>query len=234
MNPYASPSAASFAPGMMPSQYGDRVGLPWEQSPSLGTWWQTAKLVMGSPQTAYRMMRQYGGMGSPILYTMTGLGIGGIGQALWQVAFSVLLIMGAGQAQDAMGMFAIQLISGIIGVVFGVLIGATLGLLIAAAISHLFLMMVGGAARGFEVTLRVIGFANGSLGWLNWIPYLGPLVSFFWMMYLEVVGFTEAHEIPTQKAVWAVVLQFLICFLLPMIVVGVLIAGALAAALSQQ
>jgi hypothetical protein len=237
-NPYASPAAtASFSPtSMTTSTYGARPGLPWEQSQSLGSWWETAKMVMGSPNHAFRVMRQYGGFGHPILYSMLGLGIGGIGQIFWQILFAVGVAMLANQGggEDAASFILMQVVSSVFGTALGVVIGATLGLFIGAAIGHLFLMMVGGANRGYEVTFRVVGFANGSLGWLNWIPYLGPLISFFWLLYLSVVGYAAAHEIPTSKAVWAVVLQVVVCFVIPMAIFAILMAGLIAAAIGAS
>lgn len=226
MNPYASPAAIS--PDDVVKSRGPhlRHGLPWENEQTFGTWWKTAKLIMKSPQAAFRQMRPYGGVGNPVFYTLAGLSVGAVGQILWQSIFSIGLVLmtNHGTGADALQLISVQIVYGISTTVLGVVLGGTVGLFIAAAIPHLFLLVVGGAKRGYETSLRVIAFANGAIGWLNWIPILGPLFSLLWLLYLQVVGFAEAHEIPKRKAVQAVILQIVLCMVLPALGVAVVVA----------
>jgi hypothetical protein len=240
VNPYASPAGGyAFQPAAVP--YGGRPGLPWEVKPqNFGTWWETTKLCLTQPTHAFSIMRQYGGMGQPMMFCAWGLGLGVLGQMIWYVPLIALIGVFAG-AQGRGGpdggeiamMIGMQVISQVVTGVFTVAIGATLGLLIGAAIGHVCLMIVGGARHGFETTLRVIGYAQGSTAWLNVIPFVGGLIAFVWLIVLEIIGFAHAHEISTGKAVMAVLLPMIVCFVLTLVLV-VLFFGVIAAAISSQ
>ena len=71
-------------------------------------------------------------------------------------------------------------------------------------------MMVGGPNRGYETTLRVLGYAQGSTAWLNIIP-CGALVAFVSVLAQEIIGLAKAHETTTTKAVLAVILPMVVC-----------------------
>ena len=217
MNPYASPAAsASFTPtGMVTSPYGVRPGLPWEQQGgSLGTWWETAKLCMLNPTYAFTIMRQEGGIGSPMMYGLVGQMIGAAAAAVWQVLFGILAIAAAGGGGEAAGVmifqFGLQIVWGFVAAA----LGATIGLLIAAGIMHLFLMIVGAGNRGYETTFRVLAFVNGSLAWTQVIPILGPLVGGIWMLVIQVIGLAKAQETDIGKVIIALVLQIVACMVL--------------------
>src|SRR5262249_24208605 len=106
--------------------------------------------------------------------------------------------------------------------VASVLLGATVGLLIGTAVVHVCLMMVGGARQGFETTLRVLAFAQGSTAWLNVIPCVGPLAIFVWVIVLEVLGIMRAHETTGGKASLAI--------FLPIITIGICVVLCVALA----
>jgi phage FluMu protein Com len=228
LNPYASPAGAAYAfEQAIPP--GSRPGLPWEASgQSLGTWWETAKLCLMQPSYAFDVMRPYGGMGQPMLYCGLGLLLGTVGQMLWYLPLIVLIGLAANQGRnggDVAAMvgiqFATQLFSGAVGVV----LGATIGLMIGAAIAHVCLLAVGGARQGYETTLRVIGYANGSTAWLNVIPCVGGLIAFVWFIVLEIIGFSRAHQIDTGKAALAVFLPLIVCAGCIAAMIGLAFAG---------
>ena len=214
INPYASPAATAY--GYAPQfEVGGRPGLPWEnRGRSFSTWWETTKLCLMQPSYAYGVMRQYGGLGEPMLFSGVGLAVGTFGQMLWYVPLMVLITAAGGQGQAGGGEIAaiagIQVVTQLISSVFGVLLGATLGLIIGAAISHVCLMAVGGAKQSYETTLRVIGYAQGSTAWMNVIPG-GGLVAFVWLFVLEIVGFSKAHDIDMGKSALAVFLPMIVC-----------------------
>ena len=214
VNPYASPAATAY--GYAPQfDAGGRPGLPWEnRGHSFATWWETTKLCLMQPSYAYGIMRQYGGLGEPMLFGGVGLALGTFGQLLWYVPLIVLITAAGGQGNAGGGEIAaiagIQVVTQLISSVFGVLLGATLGLIIGAAISHVCLMAVGGAKQNYETTLRVIGYAQGSTAWMNVIPG-GGLVAFVWLFVQEIVGFSKAHDIDMGKSALAVFLPMIVC-----------------------
>lgn len=213
-NPYASPAAAAYAYDVVPG--GARPGLPWEyKGHNFPSWWETAKLCMMQPSQAFSIMRLYGGMGSPMLYCGFGLGIGAAANLLWNLPMTLGLMM-VGKQQggaDAGVLMGVQLAVQLAQSVMFVLLGATVFLLIGTAITHVCLMMVGGAHQGFETTLRVLAFAQGSTAWLNIIPCAGPLMIFVWVIVLEINGLAQAHQTTSGKAALAL--------FLPLIVIGV-------------
>ena len=241
VNPYASPAGAAYAYQPTAVPYGSRPGLPWEvKAQNFGTWWETTKLCLTQPTHAYRIMRQYGGMGQPMLFCAWGLGLGVLGQMIWYVPVIVLMTALAG-AQGRGGpdggeiamMIGMQIVTQIVSGAFSVAIGATLGLLIGAAIGHVCLMIVGGARQGYETTLRVIGYAQGSTAWLNVIPIFGGLIALVWLIVLEIIGFAQAHEISTGKAALAVLLPMMVCFVLAIVIV-LLIFGVVGASMANM
>ena len=112
MNPYASPAAAAYT---YAPQYptGPRSGLPWETQPkSFTTWWETAKLCMMQPSFAYRIMWQYGGIGSPLLHAVSGIAIGTFGQLLWSIPLVVLASVAGNRGQggpETAGLIGLQI-----------------------------------------------------------------------------------------------------------------------------
>ncbi len=230
-NPYASPAPAAYAYGVMPG--GPRPGLPWEyQGHGFSAWWETAKLCMMQPTYAFSIMRLQGGLGSPMLFCAFGLAIGVVGNLLWNLPMVIGISMLGKQegGPDAGMLMGIQVAVQLGQAVASVVLGATIGLLIGAAVVHVCLMMVGGARQNFETTLRVLAFAQGSTAWLNVIPCVGPLAIFVWVVVLEIVGLSRAHETTGGKAALAL--------FLPLIVIGicavVVVVGVLGVAISAK
>jgi hypothetical protein len=78
-------------------------------------------------------------------------------------------------------------------------------LYLVSGITHLCLMMAGGAKHGFQTTTRVFAFAY-SPALLGVIPVVGNIIAFFWMIVLGIIGLREAHETTTGKATFAMLL----------------------------
>jgi phage FluMu protein Com len=237
VNPYASPGggyAGGYAGGV--ANYGPRSGLPWEvKRQSFGSWWETMMMIVSTPSLAFTRMRQYGGLGSPIMFAIWGLGMPVALLMCLLIPFAILIAVGAGNEGGAgMGLgIGVGMIFGFaVALIFYVFVAATLGALIAAAIYHVCLLMVGGARQGFETTFRVVSFVQGGIApvgvLLGLIPYLGGLLHLIWMIVLLIIGLAKAHEIPTGKAALAVLLPFGVMMLLCMGLVALSILGAAA------
>jgi hypothetical protein len=81
----------------------------------------------------------------------------------------------------------------------------------AAALSHLFLQMFGGARRGFQATLTVVAFAHG-IQLVAAVPQCGSFVAVVWELVVLIVGLAAIHRTDTWKAALAVLLPaFLGC-----------------------
>jgi hypothetical protein len=201
-NPYESP----FAPGaeiIAAAQAERRRGLPWELAPSFETFSDTLSEVLGSPDEAFAKMRRTGGVGNPMGFLILGLVFGQLATAVYATIYRAIYFSTLDREFpiELLVIFgAMQLIGGIIGAVFSGVFGS----FISAAIFHLFLLMVGGAQRGYQATYRVVCFGVGSTATLNVIPVIGPLIAMFLILIVMIHGLTHAHEIPGSKAAFAV------------------------------
>jgi hypothetical protein len=231
VNPYAAPVATGYS--VSPQYTGPRPGLPWEvEQQSIGCWFRTTGIILGSPTRAFSMMRQYGGMGGPMLFGIYGLGMP-IAAALVLIIPLVLLIALAAGGNDALqaagGVLIISLVVAVFALVYALIV-PTLGALISAAIYHVLLLLVGGARQGFETTFRVVSFAQGSLFWLIIIPYIGPTVMGVWSLVLLIIGLSKAHEVPAGKVALAIFLPLIVCTGLALIAIMI----GLGIAVTQQ
>jgi phage FluMu protein Com len=217
LNPYASPATyASYHPPIEGA--GPRIGLPWDREPrTFGCWFRTIRVILGSPSEAFAMMHQTGGLGSPIHYTVYG-----IGMPLAVVLVLVIPFIAVAMAVnppanlnlgtfETIGIVVLAAIGIVLGLVLYVFVAAAVGNLVGAAVWHLFLMMVGGAKAPYETTFRVTSYVNGSLMWLSFIPYVGGCAAGIWTIVLLIIGLAKAHEIPAGKAALAVLLPVGIC-----------------------
>ena len=200
-----------------PVPSGPRPGLPWEQGRSVGSWFQTMTLVLGSPSQAFAQMHQAGGLGGPILYAFWSLAIPVLLLCLLISPFILLAVNANNNNNNAanVGMVVGMAIGMLIAVILYVLLIVTVGALIYAAIIHVGLLLVGGAKQGFETTFRVVSFTQGSVTpigmLLNCIPYLGYLIHMVWFTAVTIIGISKAHEIPGGKAAAGVLIPFGIC-----------------------
>ena len=203
-----------------------RSGLPWDEREQKG-WFnafiETLQLVLTQPDQAFRAMRTEGGLGAPIVYALIGGCAGGVVSFLFSFALQSL-----GFTMGRHNSFAVLTGLGVGSIVFVIFLPIVilLGLFIGGAIVHLCLMIVGGANKSFEATLRVLAFTQGSTGPLQMIPICGGLIAGIWALVLNCIGLARAHETDTGRAVLAVFLPLIVCCG-GVILVGILIPTAI-------
>lgn len=188
-----------------------RSGLPWDRRQEIGivnAFFGTLKMVLLEPSLAFATMKTEGGMSEPIIYAM----IGGCAGFLVYLLFSVFVqsfgIM-AGDRNPLAHLFGAG-----IGIVFAVIlipVFLLFGIFLGAGLLHLCLMLVGGAKRSFETTLRVLCFTVGSTYPLLILPVCGGIISGVWAIVLECIGLARAHETDTGRATLAVFLPLVVC-----------------------
>jgi hypothetical protein len=188
-----------------------RGGLPWDEREQKG-WFnafiETLQMVLTRPDFAFRSMKLEGGLAGPIIYALIGGCAGGIVSFLFSLGFqSIGLSMGHRNA------FAVLTGMGIGSAAFIILLPVliVLGLFIGGAIVHLCLMIVGGANKTFEATLRVLAFTQGSTGPLQMVPICGGIIAGVWALVLNCIGLARAHETDTGRAVLAIFLPLIVC-----------------------
>ena len=204
------PAAAAMTPPAV-TPLAPRSGLPWDEREQKG-WFnafiETLQLVLTQPDQAFRAMRTEGGLGGPIVYALIGGCAGGIVSFLFSFA---LQSFGFTLARRNTLSALTGLGAGSIAFVIFLPIVILLGLFIGGAIVHLCLMIVGGANKSFEATLRVFAFTQGSTGPLQMIPICGGLIAGIWALVLNCIGLARAHETDTGRAVLAVFLPLIVC-----------------------
>ncbi len=205
----------------------ERPGLPWENREQLGFFnalLDTVMMVLLRPADAFSAMRREGGLLDPLLYALILGMLGAVVSMLFSIGFQALdwgnqsgmgMMMGMGM----MSAFTLLLAP------FAILIFA----FIFAGLVHLALMLLGGANRPFETTLRVTCYSSGSANVLQLIPLCGGLIAGIYALVLDCMGLARAHETDTWRAVVAVLSPLLLCcgsILLVVMLMGGLITAA--------
>lgn len=197
INPYSSPAPTFDALYRTGYEGAGRAGLPWDsRGRSIGTWWETLTMILGSANNAFRQMHISGGFGKPIGYAMIGLAIGSLGNLILNLGMLGLLAAGGIGGEQ----LAMQMAQQVASAVLTPLLGATLMCLIQAGVMHVCLIMVGGEKNGYEATFRVCAYNMGVFGAFNAVPVIGPCVGFFWQIVTTIIGLAEAHETTGGKA----------------------------------
>lgn len=98
-----------------------------------------------------------------------------------------------------------------------------LGLAVAAAVTHVLLLMLGGARHGFGSTIRTFCYAYSPMAFAV-VPVVGPLVGAAWMVALGIMGLREAHETAAWKTALAVLLPLTIFLVMLLMVAAAFVA----------
>ena len=188
-----------------------RTGLPWEnreRGSMLNALIDTLMMVLTRPGEAFSIMKREGDFVDPLIYAM----IMGIVGALVGLGFS-LIMNSFGFMGDRHSGIGALFGMGIASIFYVLLIPVLLVvvLFVGAAITHVCLMIVGGANQPFETTFRVLCYAGGSSNALQLIPVCGGLLAWLVGIVLNCIGLARAHETDTWRAVLAVLMPVIIC-----------------------
>lgn len=212
--PLASAETTGADPGPLP----DGDGLAWERRDQLGfasALVETTRQVMAEPSASFASMPTRGGLGGPLLF---GVVVGSLGILL---ALAGVLVLG-GLLQWAaptgpggpteIGEAALGFLLWLVVVPPGMIVI----LLIEAGLTHLLLMMVGGAREPFEATFRVSAYAR-AVTLAMAIPVVGWMAGPVWLVVVRVIGLREAQRCGGGQAAAAVLLPPLFCCCLQML-----------------
>ena len=216
-----------------------RPGTPWEDRGRIGfipALIETTQQVLTRPSAFFASMPVTGGIGGPLLYGILVGTLGVVVAALYREVFQALVgstFAGLGSSGELRRFM--PFVMGGVGLVLQVVfapIFVTLGLFIAAAIAHLFLLLLGGARRGFEATFRVMCYGEAAAV-INVIPGCGGVIAGVYYLVLAIIGLAAAHGIGKGTAAAAVLLPLvLVCCCC--VGAGLLAFGSLASFLSQM
>ena len=198
--------------------------IPWERRKQLG-WWRafldTSRLASRQPERFFRTPATESGLGGPMTYAVAAYTFG---QLIYMIQLAIVFgLVGLGAAaageHEAGGLFGIY--SGAFGlcglpmVVIQAPLYAVMGALLAASLSHGTLVLLKKNQGTFEQTFRAIAYANAPY-FYYWIPCVGPLVAFVWMLMTEAQALRAVHRVSSDRA-WIAILGYRI-LLLAMIV----------------
>jgi len=181
--------------------------LAWEgEGPLLKNLWRTTWQVLLHPVKSFRGPARPG-QAWALAYALIMGTLGSALQALWS------------QVLDKPEWVALPAMWGLILAPLIVLASVY----VSAAFTHLGLLMVGGAKRGFTATMRVVGYAYAPAIFFL-APFVGMVVGGVWTLVIYIGGLAGAHGVSGWRVVWAYLLLLLI--LLAIISIIALLAGA--------
>jgi hypothetical protein len=213
-----------FAPdlddgGVPPLPVVGQSGLPWEkrgESGFLASLFETIRLVLLEPKTAFAAMKPTGGLGAPLFFFVLVATVGGVAGIFYQTVLSSLESGVTPQEKAVAAMFGSTVAIGVTIMLLPVFLAALA--FVSAGLVHLALIVVGGAKRPFEATFRVACYAGGATAVLQLLPVCGAIVASVWNFVCMVIGLSEVHGIGKGRATVAVLLPSIVCC-------GLLVAG---------
>jgi hypothetical protein len=204
LNPYSSPAPRSSVSAASQVR---RTGLPWETG-SEGGFYETAKLVLFRPVTAFQMVHRKRGVGEPMSYVASCATLALVMNIIYLTLFIVLILTAAGKLDQVsgvkVGIFVAQLIMSSVGGI----VGAIMSPLLAACVFHIGLLIVGSGQAGYEGTYRVCAYSYGSSMLLAIVPLLGLLAMPWYCIALLMIGFKNVHEGAYWQAAFATIFPY--------------------------
>lgn len=206
--------------------YDDTVMPSWERRRAIGfipALFRSIPEILLRPQKTFRQMPAEGGIAQPLIFLLIVGSIGYIADTAWQfvtyssvntLAFIEFLDLPRRVQRDfEQGAELWRTLARSQTIILGILAPLVVAItaFIHAGILHGCLMLVRGAERGFETTLRVICYSSGATALLAIVPLCGAIVGFLWYLICLVIGFREAHQITTGTALAAVLLPLAVC-----------------------
>lgn len=195
--PWQPPTVDPRPPNEAYDVQGD--GLPWEVEQTVGTLFETLRLVLLEPSRAFSMAGVARGLGPALAYALILGIVGGLVSTLTAmgVADVGLEALIPAEYQSTVGeLFQPQLFQ-----VIAIPVTVVFAAFITSGICHLGLMVGGGAHSGFEATFRGVAFASGSVALFQIVPFMGDLVAFVWSLVIMTIAFTHLHRTTTGVAI---------------------------------
>jgi hypothetical protein len=88
-----------------------------------------------------------------------------------------------------------------------------IGSIFLALWTHIWVYAVGGR-KGVMTTVKTVLYSLTPFMLIGWIPLVGWIIGAVWSIVLGVIGIRELQEISTGRAAAAILLSFVIAFLL--------------------
>lgn len=208
----------------------------WENRAELRNYPATVKGLLLEPADFFRRMGTEAPLGPAMGFGLISFCLYAVIHTFWHlviagVQFGMLRFAGEGSG-DGPAAFAPFIEHGIqIG--FSILMPALgfIGVFIGAGITHLFLLLLGGAKEGYLAMVKISFYATAG-AFLSIVPCLGDLAYIVWSIVISTVGIVTVHKTETWRALLAIFLPMILicvcCAVVIAIIVGVAGAGAFA------
>jgi hypothetical protein len=184
----------------------------WERRQSLGFFpaiVESIRQILTQPAQTFSQMPREGGFGSPLIFSILLSWAGIIAASIYQ---GIWFMVNPSALERELEGISLGLFWAILaGVLIIMPIFITILAFIGSAITHLCLMITGGAKHSYETTFRVTAYCQGATGILQFIPFCGGLLYSIWYLVALIIGLTKAHETETWRVVVAVLLPVLLC-----------------------
>jgi hypothetical protein len=200
--------------------------VTWPHRPegsALESFFQTWRQSVFQPKMFFRELPVPRPVGPAVLYYLL-VGIPAIGITLfWRALFTM--------AMSALGIAAPEELASEFGGWMPVLyflfspVVLLLGLGISFTVTHLLLLILGGARRGAGTTMRVLCFAYGPALFAV-VPFIGSFVGGVWSVILAIIGLCEGHRTDGWRAAVAILLPIVAAFFLTIVIFAMVFALA--------
>ena len=194
-------------------------GIPWED-PEHGLFrdlFRTIGLILFHPDDFFGRMPRRGGYVAPLAFGLITGSVGLILSWYWPILLGAML-WEASPFQE-IGLLSFFEAGGAVILVIAAPFLVALALGVFSAAVHLMLLLVMGGGGGFQATFRVLAYSQAA-SLFNIVPVVGGLAGGLWMLVLEVLGLSRAHDIGLFRAVFALLI-------LPFLLVLVLVLAAI-------
>jgi hypothetical protein len=174
---------------------------PWERRAEVGLWngiYQTFKEVLFTPGRFFADHTSGQGIREPMAF---GILLGSLG---YMMGFFWDFLLISGGIIPNSGLFSqipVNLLFLLAMIISPVLV--LLNMFITAAIIHVLMLILNGGKTGFEGTFKVLAFGQATKA-LNFIPFLGGFVGWFWNIVVTVIGLKEIHGTTYLKVISAI------------------------------
>jgi hypothetical protein len=191
-------------------------------------------MVIASPREAFARVANGEGLGRPFAFGIVLGYVALVAGLVWNALTRATMMRAlATFAPDVERQLAeAQAMSGAFGILVLAVLGpflVALGMLLSASIFHLFLMLFGGATRGFAGTLRVVAYSQ-ACQIFGLLPICGGLIALVWGVVAQIVGLDAVHRSGPGKAAAAVLVPGILCCGCGAVVYGFAIAAMLSLA----
>lgn len=170
-------------------------------------WMEKVQEVLFNPSEYFKQMPTEGGYRDPTIFALKNITIYSVLSALISYVGFKFLSIGMGLGSNLSGATSgLAEVFVIVGVIAGI-IGGIVGVYLGSAIVHVFLYLLGGKGD-YESTFRVASSVTATT-LFSWIPFVN-IIAGIYALFLQVIGFSEVHEISKARSLFAILLPILI------------------------